>query len=174
LLAGVSGLERLAGLDVGILSEPGVRALASCPRWTGLRSLRVVAPNAPEAGLVLLLRWLEGLPLRSLRLHALGALHEATVRALTDSGRWGRLRELSLTGGMTSAGAIAGLAGWPGLGRLDRLQLNPLHGVSGYHLRALAESAHLSPLTRMDLRGLALAQVLRDAFRERLGKRYVE
>jgi uncharacterized protein (TIGR02996 family) len=177
-------LGRLAGLQFSEahLRDADLRALGSCPDLTGLADLDIGGPlhggesSLTDAGLAELLRSPALVRLAQLRLSGVRALGPAAVRTLTESPHLRRLRDLTLVGpydgARLDAACLAALAAWPGLARLDRLELGLSPDSEGEDLRPLADSPHLSPLTRLTVSGPTLAPALADAFRQRLGRRF--
>jgi hypothetical protein len=137
-------LACLVGLSVlGVAGSAGLEALLGSPMPPRLRWLRLV-------------------------LHANHA--EKALRVVAELSFPGRLRHLELR---TCYGElpVGGLADWPGLRRLDTLDLGHSRCPDA-DLRALAGSPYLSPLTRLTLADRELSPALLSAFRERLGPRF--
>jgi uncharacterized protein (TIGR02996 family) len=139
---GLTGLRELVAHARGSVADDALARLIASPDWQQLTTLR-------------------------LRARALGA---GAVRALVESRNLPRLRRLQLEGALTSS-CVEMLAAWPGLRRLDRLQLGAV-GVQPVSLRALAESPHLSPLTEVGFPAMLLTPETRPLFRDRLGRRF--
>jgi hypothetical protein len=167
----VQHLDRLAGLtilDVGSLG--GLTDLMDLSR---LRELRLCLGSGSIAPAVLE---------RLLRLPTLGRLRvlqlscrpggDGVVRAVVESPHLTRLRELDLRF-LLSSDDVRLLAGWPGLARLDRLELHtPFQRAPGEEaMTELAQSPHLSPLTRLRITGIFIPNHLRQILRDRLGWR---
>jgi uncharacterized protein (TIGR02996 family) len=165
----------LTGLHLRALSEARLlRTLAEGAPFRGLTDLTLNVPRGPAVeGLPALLA---GSTLPALRRLTLNC-HRFTgvlAQALAAEPRRRALRELTVTAHQATADALPILAEWPGLARLDRLQLG-FSRRGGLDPGALAESAYLSPLISVNLRWPfvdADADALA-ALRTRLGPRLI-
>jgi hypothetical protein len=170
LAASSADLGMLAGLYLTGVGDADAQALASCPRLTGLTALGLSFSSALSGpALADLLASPLLARLRCLTLTGVPPLRAASLRSLTGSPHPVRLRELALTNRFLCAEGVTALAAWPGLARLDKLDLTSNN--LGEALHPLADSPNLGPLTRLDLDGNRLPPALLATFRERLGWR---
>jgi hypothetical protein len=147
-LAGSAALANLRELDI---SESGheddlIRALARCPAWPSLESLRLYR------GMFTDLRPLVRSPLfGSLRGLALGrsSVGNAGLLELVREGRFARLNELKLGENEVSGETVRALAESP-FERLERLDLS-FNDLGTTAVAALAGSAQMKSLRSLDL-----------------------
>jgi hypothetical protein len=147
---GLTGLKELVVYARASVSDESLAFLIGSPDWQRLTTLRI-------------------------RARALGA---GAVRALVESRNLTRLRRLQLQGTLTSS-CLEMLASWPGLRRLERLQLGGVReeafslsaALRQPGVGALAETPHLSPLTEVGL-PLPRSPYIDQVLRERLGRRF--
>jgi uncharacterized protein (TIGR02996 family) len=170
LVKRVGGVERIASLELpgSALNAGRHRALTACDHFTGLRELILGARLLSDDALASLLAWPCMKRVRRLDLVTVDLLSTAARRALADSPHLGCLRELTLASGGWNSGVLAALAEWPGLARLERLQVGSPFLAEA--VRVLAESPHLSPLTWVNLQGID--EQAAEALRARLGRHF--
>ena len=189
---GVAGLcnarwaDALTWLDLSsnYLTDEALRMLASCGRFTQLRTLHLSYNNTELEGADPIdrltdagVRALAESPLlANLRLLAVRGtdVTASEIDALLNSPNW-RLTSLGLSMNNTPEEAIRVLAASPRLARLTWLDLSHTYGlIGGNWLLPLAESKYLSPLCELDIRGCHPDPGVRDALRQRLGRRLSE
>ncbi|HUR55317.1 MAG TPA: TIGR02996 domain-containing protein [Gemmataceae bacterium] len=167
------------------LTDDGLKAFAASARFPNLRSLHL-SYNSPESleedgdgalpqevlgdnGLIAL-AGSSALPnLRVLAVSGTLATH-AAVEALLNGPHW-TLSGLGLSGCQLGREVARVLADSPRLSRLTWLDLSGNQRLGGDALMPLAESPHLCRLTELDIRGVFPDDDVRDALRQRLGRR---
>jgi uncharacterized protein (TIGR02996 family) len=171
LIQRVEGLEHLARIQFNASYQPGgIQALADCPNLTGLQQLTICYLNETcDASLAVLLQSPQLAGLTDLGLWFARFASDAPVRALVNAS-FPRLRRLGIISPGPNGPAL--LANWPGLARLESLNLSSTT-LGDDAFRPLADSPHLSPLTTVNLGGSPISRALKDAFRARLGSRLV-
>jgi uncharacterized protein (TIGR02996 family) len=165
------------------LSDDALREIAQCGRFTNLRTLHLngksvyeqpaATASITDAGLRALadcpaLANLRVLSLRGTRITVAG------VEAVLNSPHF-RLTALALGGCQLRDDAVAVFAKSPRTARLEVLDLSANDDIHINHLKQLADSEYLSPLTELDIRGISgTGARVRPALRARLGRRLSE
>jgi uncharacterized protein (TIGR02996 family) len=108
--------------------------------------------------------------LRSLNIHSL-PITAAAADAVINSPNW-KLAELDLGGTDIGPDGIRVLAESPNLSRLTRLNLSFIADLKQDDLLPLAESPYLSPICEVSGLYSPLSKRVREAFQERLGRRF--
>jgi hypothetical protein len=106
------------------------------------------------------------------RLGLLWSLTAEAVRVLAAAPPPPALTELELGSFSMKAEGMAALAGWPALGQLRRLVLSNTSSQTVPGLEALAESPHVGPLLRVDIRNGHVPREVVPAIRRRFGGRF--
>jgi Ran GTPase-activating protein (RanGAP) involved in mRNA processing and transport len=127
------------------ITDAGLRVLAECPDLTNLRVLTLSGTRITAAG----------------------------VDAVLNAPHW-RLTGLHLAECQLRPAVIEVLASSPRTARLEVLDLSSNDEIGGGDLTHLAESEYLSPLTELDVRGIAGGESVRGELRRRLGRRLSE
>jgi hypothetical protein len=173
------------GLSRNYLTDDALRDIASCPRFSRLRTLHLAYNNnhdqdgadsddrITDVGIRALA---ESPHLANLRLLSLSGTNVsvAGVEAILNSPHM-RLTGLGLAECRITDEMIRVLANSPALARLEWLDVGGYQDPAvGDRLLPLAESRYLSPLCELNIRGQWFDDNTRAAFRERLGRRLSE
>ncbi len=151
------------------LNDAAVAQLARCDMFTHLRTLHLAFDPITDAGAAVLA---SAPSLARLRLLTFShtEITDRSVQVLLDAPHW-QLSGLGLAGCNLSERAVHALATSPRLHRLQWLDLSGNPRLGGDALMPLAESPHLSRLCELDIGGVDASDRVRDALRQRLGRR---
>lgn len=171
------------GLSQNYLTDESLRTIAASGRFAYLRTLHLGDNNAfqdgatvheviTDAGVKALAESPSLANLRQIGLQRTD-VGNAGVDWLINGPHW-RLSGIGLAACSVGEPAVRIMANSPRLARLEWLDLSDNAYLGGRVLQALAESPYLSPLMELDVRRIPIDPVVRDALRQRLGRRLSE